>query len=42
MEERSRYWGLDVGTSVNPTHRSIRIRFDSYGDGQTAKYACAT
>jgi len=31
-----------VGTWVDYTHQSIRIRFDSYGDGQTAKYACAT
>ena len=31
-----------VGTWVDHTHQSIRIRFDSYGDGQTAKYACAT
>ena len=31
-----------VGTWVNDTHQSIRIRFDSYGDGQTAKHACAT
>ena len=32
----------NVGTWVDPTHQSIRIWFDSYGDGQTAKYACAT
>ena len=31
-----------VGTWVDYTHQSIRIRFDSYGDGQTAKYVCAT
>jgi len=31
-----------VGTWVDYTHQSIRIRFNSYNDGQTAKHACAT
>ena len=31
-----------VGTWVDYTHQSIRIRFDSYSDGQTVKHACAT
>ena len=31
-----------VGTWVDYTHQSIRIRFNSYADGQTAKHACVT
>ena len=31
-----------VGSWVDHTQQSIRIRFDSYDDGQTAKHAYAT
>jgi hypothetical protein len=42
MESAALIGPWNVGTWVDPSHQSIRIWFDSYGDGQTAKYACAT
>ena len=42
METAAVIGAWNVGTWVDPTHQSIRIWFDSYGDGQTAKHACAS
>ena len=42
MESAAVIGPWNVGTWVDDTHQSIRIRFDSYGDGQIAKRACAT
>src|SRR4051794_21497396 len=42
METAAVIGAWNVGTWVDPTHQSIRIWSDSYGDSKPEKYACAT